>query len=111
MESLIKAILDGGPPFYLSAASLLLNVVLMTFLAKVWNMHLSTIERFAGALALSTRANEASSESQDEMIQSAQENHHVQMLILGKVESVLANIERTLTKLESLITITRAREA
>jgi len=107
MEALAKAILDGGPPFYLAAASILLNIAQAALNTKLLSLHLGTIEKFAAALALSTKANEASFESQDEMLSSATEHHHVQMLTLGKLESVLANIQTLLTKIESLITLAR----
>ena len=91
IEQLTKAIIDAGPPFYTAALSVVLNVVLLLYIRgqdkEGRGLQRETVE----AMNRSSIAIEASSGAREDGIDLAKDNHQVQMLQLGKIESLLAN--------------------
>ena len=92
MEALITKLLELGPIAYLTVVSLLLNVGLLIFIRKLWDMTIALTREVVSALAVSSEVNKAGNESRDELVQLASDHHLAQMLSLAKLESLLAAV-------------------
>lgn len=90
MEALVTKLLDFGPLGYLTVASLLLNVALLLFVRRLWDIIITLSKEAVSAIALSTDAVKAANESRDEMVAAAKDHHHAQMLAFGRIESLIA---------------------
>lgn len=109
MEALAKALLDGGPPFYLAIASILLNMGLLYFIRTILKDTRSENRDLIEALIRSTDAIDASADTRDEILDLVRTMQHGQEMSFAKNESMLSEIKSQGAKIETLLTISTRR--
>ena len=97
MEALAKALLDGGPPFYLAIASIILNAGLLYFARTLIKEGQAERRELIEALTRSTDAIDAAADTRDEIVDLVRTLQHGQEMSFAKIESQGAKIESLLT--------------